>query len=52
MTHAPGASMKHRIVCILLLLRAAGLFAAPPALVPLPQLMQTNAGTFTVCPPR
>ena len=42
--------MKHRIVCILLLLWAGGLFAAPPALVPLPQLMQTNAGTFTVCP--
>jgi len=34
----------------LLLLQAAGLFAAPPALVPLPQLMQTNAGSFTVCP--
>jgi hexosaminidase len=42
--------MKLRIVCILLLLRVAGLFAAPPALVPLPQLMQTNVGTFTVCP--
>ena len=24
-------------------------FADPPALIPLPQLMQTNAGTFTLC---
>ncbi len=42
--------MKHRIVCILLLLRADGLCAAAPALVPLPQLMQSNPGTFTVSP--
>src|SRR5437016_5758046 len=25
-------------------------FAAPPALVPLPQVLQTNAGSFTLCP--
>src|ERR1019366_3490533 len=41
--------MRTRIVCILVLLRAAVLCAAAPALVPLPQLMQTNVGTFTVC---
>ena len=32
-----------------LLLAAAG--GAAPALIPLPQLLQTNAGTFTLCPP-
>ena len=32
-----------------LLLAAAG--GAAPALIPLPQLLQTNAGTFTFCPP-
>src|SRR5439155_12868498 len=41
--------------------RAAGLFwfvcaavalAAPPALVPLPQVLQTNAGSFVLCPPQ
>lgn len=35
-----------------LLLQALTVCAASPALIPLPQLMQTNAGVFTLCPPQ
>ncbi|MSU57408.1 MAG: beta-N-acetylhexosaminidase [Pedosphaera sp.] len=42
--------MKSRRIVILLLLLALTSFAAPPALVPLPLQMVTNAGTFTLCP--
>lgn len=42
--------MKLPIAGILILVIAASSFAFPPALVPLPLLMQTNAGSFTLCP--
>jgi len=35
---------------LVLLLLTGTVLAAPPALVPLPQFMQTNTGTFTLCP--
>ena len=44
--------MKLRIAGMLGLLVAASAFAAPPALVPLPQVLQTNTGSFTLCPPQ
>ena len=44
--------MKFRAVGLLWFLLGAVAFAAPPALVPLPQLLQTNAGSFTLCPPQ
>ena len=41
--------MKSFAAFILLLLTGS-LYAAPPALMPLPQLLQTNLGLFTLCP--
>lgn len=47
-----GASkeMKNRVLGFLLLSWVGVPAAAAPALIPLPQLMQTNTGTFTLCP--
>jgi len=44
--------MKSRFAYALWSLLAAVASAAPPALVPLPQVLQTNAGAFTLCPPQ
>ena len=44
--------MKPRGLGLLFAMLTVTLFAAPPALVPLPQLMQTNPGSFTLCPPQ
>lgn len=41
-----------RVAGILFFVLAMAAFAAPPALIPLPQLMQTNAGEFLLCPPQ
>jgi hexosaminidase len=41
--------MKLFAALVLLLLTGAA-SAAPPALIPLPQLLQTNTGVFTLCP--
>ena len=49
---SPIVRMKFRAVSLLWLLFAASAFAAPPALVPLPQVLQLNAGSFTLCPPQ
>ena len=44
--------MKFRVTGLLWLLLAGLAFCAPPSLVPLPQILQTNAGSFTLCPPQ
>ena len=44
--------MNLRAAGILWFLVAGLAFAGPPALVPLPQVLQTNAGSFTLCPPQ
>ena len=44
------SSFKLRIAGLALWTLAATALTAAPALVPLPQLMQTNAGAFTLCP--
>src|SRR5437773_451684 len=49
---SPLLPIKFRIAGLVWLLFAAFAFAAPPALIPLPQLLQTNAGSFTLCPPQ
>src|SRR3954471_10260687 len=41
--------MKPRLIIIALLFSAVTVFAVP-ALIPLPQQMQVQAGTFTLCP--
>jgi len=41
-----------RLAPVLGLVFAASALAAPPALIPLPQVLQTNAGSFTLCPPQ
>ena len=44
--------MKSRVASILWLLFAAIAVSASPSLVPLAQVLQTNAGSFTLCPPQ
>jgi hexosaminidase len=44
--------MKPLLSIITLMLWAATAFAAAPALIPLPQQMQLQSGTFTLCPPQ
>ena len=43
--------VKLNLAGLFVLLLAAAAGWAAPALIPLPQLLQTNAGTFTLCPP-
>ena len=43
--------VKLNLAGLFVLLLAAAAGGAAPALIPLPQLLQTNAGTFTFCPP-
>ena len=43
--------VKLNLAGLFVLLLAAAAGGAAPALIPLPQLLQTNAGTFTLCPP-
>src|SRR4051812_9362670 len=46
-------AMMRRAVIALYFWIAASAFAAAPALIPLPQvLIQTNSGSFTLCPPQ
>src|SRR6266516_3130623 len=49
---SPILPIKFRIAGLVWLLFAAVAFAAPPALIPLPQVLQTNTGSFTLCPPQ
>ena len=42
--------MKHRILSLVLAVMTSGALAAAPALIPLPQQMQTRPGVFTLCP--
>jgi hexosaminidase len=44
--------MKCRAACLLWLVFMASGFGAPPALVPQPQVLQTNSGAFVLCPPQ
>ena len=44
------AQFRFRLAIFTLGLLAVATMAAPPALIPLPQLMETHAGTFTLCP--
>ena len=41
--------MKYRIVGLVLALLAQPIFAGTPAIIPLPQQMQTRPGVFTLC---
>src|ERR1051325_1236156 len=45
-------STKLRAAGGLCLLAVAAAGAAPPALIPLPQVLQTFSGSFTLCPPQ
>src|SRR5882672_3767457 len=50
---SPLSKFYVRAAGLLSFLVAASALAATPALVPLPQvLLQTNAGSFTLCPPQ
>jgi len=42
--------LKAGLIHLMLWWSAVAMFATPPALVPLPQQMQTQPGTFTLCP--
>src|SRR4051812_48053998 len=42
--------MKLCVVGLFFLLSGSFGFAAPPALIPLPQILQTNSGSYTLCP--
>ena len=44
--------MKLRVAGILWLLSGGLTLAASPALIPLPQVLTVNAGSFTLCPPQ
>jgi hexosaminidase len=45
----PGSSLKSRGAVLAIWLLAVTSFAAAPALIPLPQLLQPNVGAFTLC---
>ena len=49
---SPLLPMKFPVAGLLWTLGAGFTLAAPPALIPLPQVLQTNAGAFTLCPPQ
>ena len=44
--------MKFGVLSLLGVLMVSAGFSAPPAIIPLPQVLQTNAGSFTLCPPQ
>jgi hexosaminidase len=48
----PPLSLKCLLAGLWLVLGGVFAFAAPPALIPLPQILQTNLGIFTLCPPQ
>jgi hexosaminidase len=44
--------LKFRLAGLFFLLPGVFALAAPPALIPLPQVLQINSGSFTLCPPQ
>jgi hexosaminidase len=50
MSSRPRFSVLLRVACFAPWVTAFSILAASPALIPLPRLLQTNAGSFTLCP--